>query len=195
VGRQRWRERRSSTHSEVVAEPRRTRAPAFWITWSACAILVVPSDWVTLWSRDDAPQAAQTAVLLGGLVATTAFLLALAALQALALRTKSSFVQTARNTYEKALAYTGIGVLVGTTLVFLKYDGTPEGIKLTSVLSDAATVGGITGLLACLPHNLHVIATTTRRMWREHPSRAVQLLLILAIVAYLLVKQAVKVLG
>jgi len=39
------------------------------------------------------------------------------------------------------------------------------------------------------------IATTTRRMWREHPSRAVQLLLILAIVAYLLVKQAVNVLG
>ncbi|MEU4605263.1 hypothetical protein AB0F43_19955 [Kribbella sp. NPDC023972] len=144
---------------------------------------------MTLWSRDDGPPAAQTAVLLGGLVATTAFLLALAALQGVALRTGSSFAQTARNTYEKALGYTGIGVLLGTTLVFLKFDGTPAGVKVTSVLSDAATVGGIVGLLACLPHNLRVVFSTLRQMWTEHPSYAVRMVLMLGLVSYLLVRQ------
>jgi hypothetical protein len=149
----------------------------------------VPSKWVTLWSRDDSPRVAQTAVLLGGLFATTAFLVALAALQGVALRSGNSFAQTAKDTYQKALGYTGIGVLVGTTLVFLKFDGTPAGITVTSVLSDAATVGGIVGLLACLPHNLRVVFTTLRRMWAERPSQAVRMLLILGLVSYLLVRQ------
>lgn len=58
---------------------------------------------------------------------------------------------------------------------------------VVSFATDLETTGGETTIVP--------IATTTRRMWREHPSRAVQLFLILAIVAYLLVKQAASVLG
>jgi hypothetical protein len=136
----------------------------FWLAVMMLASIALPRDWIMTWSRDDAPQAVQSAVLLGGFVATTVLLHAIVVLQLAARAGDDETVAAAKRTYEVALARTGIGVLVGTTLVFLQFGDAPDGVKVTSVLSDAATVGGIAGLIACMPHNVRVTFTTLHRM-------------------------------
>jgi hypothetical protein len=126
--------------------------------------LGLPEDWITLWTRDDAPEAAQSAVLLSGFFAITVFLHAIVVLQLATRSSDDPVVRTAKATYQLALGRTGIGVLVGTTLVFLQFGLASDEVKVTSVLSDAATVGGIVGLVACVPHNLRVTFTTLRRL-------------------------------
>lgn len=139
----------------------------FWLAVIMFASIGLPEDWILLWSKDDGPQAAQSAVLIGGFVATTVLLHAIVVLQLAARSGADDVVRSAKDTYQIALARTGIGVLVGTTMVFLQFNGAPDGIKVTSVLSDAATVGGIVGLIACVPHNVWVTFTTLRRMRAE----------------------------
>ncbi|GAA1560802.1 hypothetical protein GCM10009804_16990 [Kribbella hippodromi] len=147
----------------------------------------LPRDWVLIWSEDDGPAFAQPAVLLGGFVATTVFLHAIVVLQLAARAAGDLAVQFAKETYEKALGRTGIGVLVATTLVFLQFDGAPDGLSVTGVLGDAATVGGIVGLIACIPHNLWVTFKTLRRLRTERVPRWFTIHVTLAVIdSYLL---------
>lgn len=160
--------RRSRSAAQKTTQTRRVKQPLpwaiFWLAVMMLSDLVLPPGWIALWSREDTPDAAQTAVLLGGFLATTVFLHAIVVVQMAVRDLGDDALQAARRTYHTALARTGIGVLVGTTLVFLQYGGDMQGTKVTSILSDAATVGGIVGLLACVPYNLRITFTTLRRL-------------------------------
>lgn len=159
----------AAARPEAMAAAGRPPVPwaVLWLGVIMLAGIFLPADWIVLWSKDDGPRAAQSAVLVGGFVGTTVFLHAIVVLQLAARSGGDDAVRAAKRTYEVALALTGIGVLVGTTMVFLQFNGAPDGVKVTGVLSDAATVGGIVGLIACLPHNLRVTFSTLRRMRAE----------------------------
>jgi hypothetical protein len=126
-------------------------------------------------------------------VGTILLLHAIVVLQ-LAVRVDAEAAGRLRRTYEVALGRTGIGVLVATTVVFLQFTRAPDGVSVTGVLGDAATVGGIAGLLACVPHNLAVTFCTLRRMRARRLPNWVKIHLTLAVIdAYLLYRLLVLV--
>lgn len=168
----------------------------FWLGVMMLAGIFLPRDWVLIWSEDHAPAFAQPAVLLGGFLATTVFLHAIVVLQLAARAAGDLAVQSAKATYEKALGRTGIGVLVATTLVFLQFDQVPNGPSVTGVLGDAATVGGIVGMLACIPHNAWVTFKTLRRLRTDRVPRWFTIHMTLAVIdTYLLYRFLVLITG
>jgi hypothetical protein len=143
-----------------------------WVV-AALAVMMLssvglPEDWITLWSSEQSPPAAQAALWIGGFLATTLLIHALVVVQLSDLEDAGeSDVPLSRGVVETALVRTSLGVLCGTTLVFLQFAGASDELKLTSVLSDVATVGGILGLLTCAPGNVRLTYRTLRRMREE----------------------------
>ncbi len=158
-----------SKSSEKVSVPPKTLSVP-WIIVVAAAIatssIFLPDNWAFSWTKDPSPGWAQPAVLLVGLIAMIPFLHALAATQGLA-TTKSSTIEDRklwRAVCEKALLYVAAGIFSGTLYALFTFDGAPSSVKITSVIADLATIGGILGLAACIPYNIKMTATALRKL-------------------------------
>ncbi|MFI0464476.1 hypothetical protein ACH347_10395 [Saccharopolyspora sp. 5N102] len=154
-----------------------------------CFAVIKPEIWLT-WSRDQAPAWAQTGALAVGLFAIWLILRGLCATQWLgASRAQpTAAVRSTRQLTELMLSRTAICTLAGTFLA-LMVAGRAEaaGVKVTSLISDLATVGALVGLASCAPRSViqsirifKLLKESDRRNWvRAHLTLAIVDLMVL----------------
>jgi hypothetical protein len=65
---------------------------------------------------------------------------------------------------DKTLLYVAAGILSGTLYALYNLDGAPSDLKVTSVIADLATIGGIIGLCACMPYNIRMTKRALARL-------------------------------
>lgn len=158
----------SKPREELNNSPKKLFAP--WIIAIAGVIslssIVLPDSWALSWTEDPSPNWAQPTVLLVGLIAMIPFLHALAATQGLAAAKGSSIEDQKlwRTVCEKALLYVAAGIFSGTLYALFTLDGAPSRVKVTSVIADIATIGGILGLTACIPYNIKMTKVALARL-------------------------------
>jgi hypothetical protein len=154
-----------------------------------CFAVIKPDIWLT-WSRDQAPEWAQTGALAVGLFAIWLILRGLCATQWLsASRVQTTaHVLSTRQLTELMLSRTAICTLAGTFLALMVADqAEAAGVKVTSLLSDLATVGALVGLASCAPRSVlqsirifKLLKENHRRNWiRAHLTLAIVDLMVL----------------
>lgn len=105
--------------------------------------------------------------------------------------------RTVRQLTEMLLARTAVCALAATFLALLiAEEASSAGIKVTSLLSDLATVGALVGLATCAPTCAVQVLRVIRFLWDEDVEHFVHSCLVTAIFgALVLVKVASKVLA
>ncbi|MFC0032387.1 hypothetical protein ACFFMM_22980 [Micromonospora chaiyaphumensis] len=147
-----------------------------WIILVLVLVLVLDGfsrHWVSRWTQDPSPAWAQTSLLGAGLLGLLGLLHALIGVQLLAAEVgeEPGSRLTLRAVAERAIGHTGLGTFVGTLLALFAADSLPAGLKLSSLVSDLATVGGILGLASLFPHHVLVTYRSLRRLRLARPGR------------------------
>ncbi|MGW5646772.1 hypothetical protein ACWEV3_11295 [Saccharopolyspora sp. NPDC003752] len=183
---------RSIPEPDEVSEERSSNPKPPWLVLVlalGCFAVIKPDIWLT-WSRDQAPEWAQNGALAVGLVAIWLILRGLCATQWLgASRVRPApELRSTRQLVELVLSRTAICTLAGTFLA-LMVAGRAEaaGVKVTSLISDLATVGALVGLASCAPRSViqsirtfKLLKENDRRNWvRAHLTLAIVDLMVL----------------
>ncbi|MET8910112.1 hypothetical protein [Micromonospora sp. NPDC004551] len=147
-----------------------------WIILVVVLVLVLDGfsrHWVSRWTEDPSPAWAQASLLAVGLLGLLGLLHALIGVQLLAAEVgeEAGSPLTLRAVAERAIGHTGLGTFVGTLLALFAADSLPAGLKLSSLVSDLATVGGILGLASLFPHHVLVTYRSLRRLRLARPGR------------------------
>ncbi|SDW03378.1 hypothetical protein SAMN05216215_100125 [Saccharopolyspora shandongensis] len=177
---------------DEVSEERSSNPKPPWLVLVlafGCFAVIKPEIWLT-WSRDQAPAWAQTGALAVGLASIWLILRGLCATQWLgASRVRpTSKLRSTGQLVELMLSRTAICTLTGTFLA-LMVAGRAEaaGVKVTSLISDLATVGALVGLASCAPRSViqsirtfKLLKENDRRNWvRAHLTLAIVDLMVL----------------
>ncbi len=130
---------------------------------------------VLAWTQDSPINwNAQAIVFYLGIFALFPFVHALAAAQALGSSRKYATKEDrelSRVISERALSWVSIGILTGILYALFSINALQHSFKVTSVISDVSIVGGISGLVACMPYNIKVTFVTMRRLRKNLPKR------------------------